>query len=399
MLWPISPDRAVMLPDGVVEPGLLTPRPAGTGDPDPVEGTIVPAFSDWHFHWVQLGLPPADGKRLLTWLRESAWPAEERFSDVHHAAAEAPAAIERLYAAGTVAGAAYGSPHVESADAFLRAAPPSFICGPALMTDGEPDALRQPLPHAVAGLRRLVTRHPRRTVVSPRFGPSVRPEAMAALGQFARSAGLFIQAHLAETPDEIVQALGLHPDAGDYTAIYENAGLIGSRTLLGHAIHVSDDELRRIAAARGIVVHCPSSNGALGSGRMPLERLRAAGVRWVLGSDVGAGPSLCMLDAVSAALEVHDGHAELTAVEALHRATVGPAGLFSGSEGRRLRRLGDRPGALVIETPDVELSERDPEVWIRSWVDRWRATGDAGIIRTANWDRRGDVRHSVGPTA
>ena len=96
------------------------------------------------------------------------------------------------------------------------------------------------------------------------------------------------------------------------------------------------------------IVHCPTSNLALGSGRMELERVRAHGVRWLVGTDVGAGPDLSMLDPIAAALSVHEGFAGVTAVELLHRATLGPAAVLDGRTEVRQRTCCDRPGALVV---------------------------------------------------
>src|SRR5437016_4817160 len=129
--WPMSPDEAVFLADGVVAPDLAAPRPARERDPPRVEGLIVPAFADWHFHWVQFGIAGRSGEPLLRWLERTTWPEEKRFADAAVCRAEAPLAVERLRRAGTLAGAAYGSPHAQSAEAFLDAAGSGFLCGPA----------------------------------------------------------------------------------------------------------------------------------------------------------------------------------------------------------------------------------------------------------------------------
>src|SRR6187455_2817599 len=143
--WPISPDEAVFMDDAVVAADLPAPRAATRDDPPPVTGLIVPAFADWHFHWVQLGIAGRGGDQLLAWLERTTWPEEKRFADPAVCRDEAPRAAERLRRAGTLAGASFGSPHAESAAAFLGATGDAFICGPAVMTTGGPSALRRGL--------------------------------------------------------------------------------------------------------------------------------------------------------------------------------------------------------------------------------------------------------------
>lgn len=368
--WPLSPTEAVFLEDGVVDPALPAPRPATEDDPAPVEGLIVPAFADWHVHWVQTEIAGRGGESLLRWLERTTWPEEKRFADPEVCRAEAPRAVERMRRAGTLAGAAFASPHFDAASEFLRAAPPGFLCGPATMTFGNPSSLRRGLVESLRDLDRLADLHGARAMVSPRFALSCDETTLMALGDLARRRGLSVQTHLAENGDEVAAVRRMFPAARDYLDVYCRARLVGARTLLAHAIHVSDDELRRIASARAVVVHCPTSNLALGSGRMELERLRAFGVTWTLGTDVGAGPSLSLLDPIAAALSVHQGFAEVTATELFHRATLGPSVVLGGRIEERQRRCGDRPGALVMPItppPKGALAEQVLRTLVEAW--------------------------------
>jgi guanine deaminase len=233
----------------------------------------------------------------------------------------------------------------------------------------------------MAELEALRARFGTRLVVSPRFALSCDDRTLAALGAFAERHGLLVQTHLGENEDEVAGVRAQFPSARDYLDVYERAGLLGPRTLLGHVIHVSDDELRRIAVAKAVVVHCPTSNRALGSGRMPLERLRDAGVRWVLGSDVGAGPNFCMLDVISEALAQHTGLAPLTAAECLHRATLGRAAVAAGRTESNVP-CGARPGALVVARPaGLDLHRPDGDAWLEALLDVWRRERTLAVRR------------------
>jgi guanine deaminase len=120
--------------------------------------------------------------------------------------------------------------------------------------------------------------------------------------------------------------------ARDYTDVYDKAGLLTEKTVLGHAIHLSQQEMEAIAAARSVVAHCPTSNWFLGSGLMKLDQLRAAGIPVGLGSDVAAGPELNMWQVMRSAVDVQKARAfhdskvpPLRVAEAFHLATVGGA--------------------------------------------------------------------------
>jgi guanine deaminase len=128
---------------------------------------------------------------------------------------------------------------------------------------------------------------------------------LGACGELLRSAdGLLFTTHLNETLGEIALVASLFPSARDYLETYERHGLVGARSVFAHDVHVSDDELRRLAGADAAVAHCPSSNAFLGSGLFPLRRHLDAGVRVGLGTDVGAGTGLSLLKEGLAAHDV-----------------------------------------------------------------------------------------------
>lgn len=387
ILWPLDARRTAFLGDGVVGPDLPAPRPAGRDDPPPEDGLILPGFADWHFHWVQRGIAgvaDATGRPLLEWLRETAWPAERAFSDEEACRTGAADAVRDLAAAGTMEGVAFASPHAASADAFLAAAPGGYACGPAVMTAGEPEDFLRPIGAWLADLGRLHEVHGRRVAVAPRFALSLEEGDLAALAAFAAERRLFVTTHLSENEEEVEEVRRRFPGARDYVDVYARNGLLGPDTLLAHGIHVSDDELSRIAKAGAVLVHCPSSNRALRSGRMPLERLRKAGVRWVLGSDVGAGPSLCMLDVAAEAVDAQEGR--LSNEEAFHRAAISLAGPSPGGDPRGGLAPVHRPGALVAAPPEgVPADETDPRVWLDALLAERRERRPFEVRRAVPW--------------
>ena len=65
--------------------------------------------------------------------------------------------------------------------------------------------------------------------------------------------------------------------------------------MFGHCIHLADSEVAALAASRSVAAFCPTSNLFLGSGLFDQARLRNAGVRVALATDVGGGTSYSML--------------------------------------------------------------------------------------------------------
>jgi guanine deaminase len=95
---------------------------------------------------------------------------------------------------------------------------------------------------------------------------------------------------VSEDPGEIAEVARLFPEARDYVDVYDQAGGLGERSVLAHAIHLSDREVERLVETRTRVSHCPASNLFIGAGVMPLARWLEAGLIVGLGSDVSGGP-------------------------------------------------------------------------------------------------------------
>jgi guanine deaminase len=108
----------------------------------------------------------------------------------------------------------------------------------------------------------------------------------------AASTGAYWQSHVSEDRGEMAEVARLFPDALDYVDVYDRAGGLGPRSVLAHAVHLSDRELARLVESGTRVAHCPVSNLFLASGVMPLGRYVEAGLSLGLGSDVAAGPDL-----------------------------------------------------------------------------------------------------------
>jgi guanine deaminase len=136
--------------------------------------------------------------------------------------------------------------------------------------------------------------------ITPRFAITSTPEQLEMTSALAAEhPDCYIQTHLSENHDEIAFTATLYPDARDYLDVYEGYGLLGQRTLLGHAIHLKDREIGAIADSGAIPVFCPTSNLFLGSGLFDDAGLRARGIKNGIATDIGAGTSYSMLQTLN----------------------------------------------------------------------------------------------------
>ena len=131
-----------------------------------------------------------------------------------------------------------------------------------------------------------------RYAVTPRFAISCTAELLRESAALAAATGAYWQTHVSEDRGEIAEVARLFPEALDYVDVYDRAGGLGARTVLAHAVHLSDRELARLVETGTRVAHCPVSNLFLASGMMPLGRYLEAGLSLGLGSDVAGGPDL-----------------------------------------------------------------------------------------------------------
>ena len=92
--------------------------------------------------------------------------------------------------------------------------------------------------------------------------------------------------HLGETLDE--HAYCLEKFGRSPVEYLDDLGWMNDRAWLAHGIHFSDEDVKRLGAARVGVCHCPTSNMTLASGHCRTLEMEKAGVRLGLGVDGSA---------------------------------------------------------------------------------------------------------------
>jgi guanine deaminase len=307
----------VLVKDGRIEAvgpttEMTARAPAGTPLEHHAGALIVPGFIDPHIHYPQTQVIASYGAQLLEWLEKYTFVEEQKFADPEHAARNAEFFLDELARNGTTTACAYCTAHPASAEALFSAAHrrnAGMIAGNAIMNRSGPPGLLAPAATAIADSRDLIRRWHgtgrQRYAVTPRFAITSTDAQLAALGALLKEfPTVLMQTHLDENHNEIATVKRLFPNDPSYTAVYARFGLLGPRSLMGHCIHLEDDEVALLRDTRSVAVFCPTSNLFIGSGLFDYDRLNAAGVRIALATDVGGGTSYSMLRTAAEAYKV-----------------------------------------------------------------------------------------------
>jgi len=299
---------------------------------------MVPGFIDTHTHFVQMGVIASYGSQLLEWLRHYTFPEEARFADPSHGRLVAGLFLDELISNGVTTAAVFGSSHVGSANAFFAEAYARGMCmigGKTLMDRNAPadvcDTPQSGYNDSKALIDQWHGKDRLHYAITPRFAITSTHEQLELAGALLRAhPDCYLQTHLSENADEIAFTAKLFPDAKDYLAVYEQYGLVGSRALFGHCLHLSPREVSVLADTRSVAVFCPTSNMFLGSGLFDYAGLRQAGVRISLASDVGGGTSYSMLATAAEAYKVCQLRGlSLNPLESFYMLTLGNARALS----------------------------------------------------------------------
>lgn len=209
-------------------------------------------------------------------------------------------------------------------------------------------------------------------VVAAHAPYSTAAEVLVAVKARCRRFGQVFSVHCAESREEVEFVRGgdgafarflKEKRGGDLAVSFDGRGFCGSgaylqalglldaKTLLVHGVHLSEEELRMVAASGSQICLCPGSNRALGVGRAPLAEMLAAGLLPALGSDsLASNRSLEMWREMRLLAEDHSlvapqlilAMATLGGARALHRQAD-----FGSLAPGRLARM------LAVDSPDL----------------------------------------------
>jgi guanine deaminase len=295
---------------------------------------ILPGLIDAHVHYPQTTMIASYGAQLLSWLEQYAFPTELGFADRAHADMIAKFFLEELLRNGTTSAVVLCTAHAQSVDVLAEHAVRlgmRLVLGKVCSDRNVPEGLCDTAQSAYDDSKVLIERwHGRERLsyaLTPRFAPACTDAELEAVAQLHREhPTTYVYMHLVENKQELAWVAELYPGARSYTDAYARFGLLTDRSIFAHGIHLDDADLSSLADARSAIAFCPTSNLFLGSGLFPFERVKRAGVRIGIATDVGAGTSFSVLRTLSEAYKVMQLQGDsLSAHQALHLATLGSA--------------------------------------------------------------------------
>lgn len=322
---------------------------------------IMPSFFDMHFHWVQDDVREMPKAHLLEWLDKYTFPTENKFKNKSFAKKKAKFFFDRLVKTGTLGGAVYSSIHEHALEYAFEEVKGDFIIGNVQMTMNSPKFLTQTKQNALDIATRMSKKYKDRYALTPRFAITTDHETMKKSAQAIKKNKSFIQTHLSENENEIEFVNHLYknelgfPKTKNYTDIYKNAGLLTSKTIMGHGIYLDDSELDVLAKAKTAIAHCPTSNApikekGLGSGLFDFKKTQKKGVRWALGSDIGGGPFLSMFDVMRSFVEQNKKAGVKTSYkQALFRSTLAGAQILGLDKKKGNLEVGKEANFIVLD--------------------------------------------------
>lgn len=338
--------------------------------------------TDTHIHASQYPNSGIFGtSTLLDWLNRYTFPLEASLSNPSKARTVYTRCVSRTLSHGTTTAAYYATRDVTStnilASVCFSAGQRAFV-GRCCMDCLSPDNYRDESPaQAIADTKacaayigELDPTHALVTpIITPRFAPSCSRELLAGLGAYMAESGLPCQTHISENKAEIAFVAELFPEHDSYASVYDAYGLLQPKTVLAHAIHLSDAEIALVKSTGAKVSHCPISNAALTSGAARVRRLLNEGIVVGLGTDVSGGYSPSILEAARQAtmtsrfVALTDGDdSKLSVEEALYLATRGGAEVLGLESKVGAFELGMEWDAILIGLTNVPEVDEEREL-------------------------------------
>jgi formiminoglutamate deiminase len=221
---------------------------------------------------------------------------------------------------------------------------------------------------------------------------AVDPDSARVVAAWADSRGAPLHAHVSEQPAEneaCIAAHGVTP-----TRLLADAGAMTERFTAIHATHLTDDDVRLVAAST--VCLCPTTERDLADGIGRAKRLRAAGASLALGSDSHA--VIDLLEEARAvelderlATQVRGSH---SAADLLNAATSGGYRSIGWPDGGRIE-AGALADLATVSFKSVRLAGTTSETALESVVFAATAADVTHVIAGGRFIVRGGVHHRV----
>ena len=231
---------------------------------------------------------------------------------------------------------------------------------------------------SLSRLRQKVEKHRRdetetlRIGVSPHAPYTVSAKLFRAVNEFARSEGLRLTTHIAESQEEgmfvrwgagpfaerwLERGIPVEPPGCSPVAYLDSLGLIRPEMLLVHAIDLEAGDFKLLREKRPALAHCPKSNAKLAHGVARLGEIRDTGITIGLGTDsVASNNVVDMFEEMRAAIFQQRGQTQqldaLNAQGVFRMATLGGAECLGLSKQLGSLDVGKRADFVVVDLND-----------------------------------------------
>ena len=380
------PDGSVAIRGGrIVDVGRRDDLGSRYTAPDVVDApgcVIMPGWVNTHTHLaMNVYRGTADDVTLEEFL-ERLISAELRALNEEVVTVGVRAAIAECLAGGTTTALdMYWYP--QAARAVARQAGFRLLNGPTFVGRADPDGndFQAMLDLAETILEHNRTESPDEDLwVMPHSTYTLDREQLGSIADLALRFGARINTHACESEGELELVQTLHGSRP--IDVLAAVGLLGPTTVLAHAVHLTDDEIRQISEAGATIGHCPVSNLKLGCGIARIPELLSAGVRVGLGTDGAA--STGALDSVATA--------RMAAL--LHKGTTRDPTMISAEHAVRLGTVEGARGLGLGDVGTVEIGMRADLQVVQTRTLNTEPTADpwAAIVYGAS---SADVRHTI----
>lgn len=302
---------------------------------------VMPGLINTHTHAAMtLFRGIADDMALEAWLARI-WPLEIQYANAENVTAGAELAFAEMILAGTTAAADMYWQRDATTETAIRAGF-RLVNGSSFIDFTGPDGI---LPEErLSKAREFLERYRGHDLITPCIQAhatyTASRSALEQISKLAREYDALFITHAAESQTEVAtvrERSGKTP-----IELLDELGLLGSRTLLAHCVHLSDAEISLLAERKTAVAHCLESNLKTGAGIARLPEMLKAGVTIGLGTDGAASNNDLDLwgEMRTAALiqkGVRNDPAVMDARSVVRMATL---------DGARALGLGDRTGSL-----------------------------------------------------
>ena len=290
--------------DALIENGIFTAiapsltAPQGITAIDADGKLLVPAFYNAHTHAAMSFLRGyADDMELFTWLNDHIWPAEGRLSseDIYWGS---KLAILEMIRSGTV----FFNDMYWEPEMTLRAADEMGVRAAIgrLYIESSPGVILERNLLSTEALESAYRASSAKDRIQLTYAPhavyTVSGITLRRIAEKAGASGGIIHIHASETRQEVdtcVKENGMSP-----IAWLDTCGLLTSRTVLAHCVHLSEADIELLRNRGTVAVHNPNSNYKLCSGQFDyLQVAEKARCRGALGTDgCASNNNLSMFD-------------------------------------------------------------------------------------------------------